>query len=170
MIAALDVHYEEQGARTACVLFETYASESVVREFIVAFDEVAGYQPGAFYKRELPHLLRALEQVPEPVKTVLVDGYVWLDDQGRAGLGKHLHGALLTAGREVSVVGVAKRPFQGSAHARPVVRGAGKNPLYVTSEGVSLDDAAAGVMCMHGAYRIPSLLRRVDALCRGRVL
>jgi deoxyribonuclease V len=63
------------------------------------------------------------------------------------------------------VVGVAKRPFRG-APALEVLRGASARPLYVTAIGIDAAHAADGVRRMHGAHRIPTLLTRVDRLCR----
>ena len=178
MIAALDVHYEKNSARTACIIFERYESESPRREFVTTSNDVAEYESGAFYKRELPHLLQALRQVHEPIETVIVDGYVWLDEDGREGLGKYLYDrqqlasddGLWPLGQKSAVVGVAKRAFRRSPHAQHVTRGTSLNPLFVTSVGVSVSDAAAGVKSMHGAQRLPTLLHRVDALCRGRLV
>jgi deoxyribonuclease V len=48
-----------------------------------------------------------------------------------------------------------------------VVRGTeAKRPLYVTAAGVGVDQAAAWVRSMHGPHRLPTLLKRVDRLCR----
>ena len=79
----------------------------------------------------------------------------------KRGLGGHLHAAI---GKPV--VGVAKNEFRG-ASAERVVRGGSKKALFVTAAGMSLADAAAAVRSMHGGYRIPTLLARADALCRG---
>jgi deoxyribonuclease V len=49
-----------------------------------------------------------------------------------------------------------------------VLRGGSARPLYVTAAGLSADEAARRVRDMHGPYRIPTLLKRVDQLCRGR--
>ena len=69
----------------------------------------------------------------------IVDGYVWLGDESHPGLGGHLYAAL---DRKIQVVGVAKTHFVGAA---PV-----------------------NVQAMHGAHRLLTLLKRVDALCRAR--
>ncbi|MCA9705979.1 MAG: endonuclease V, partial [Myxococcales bacterium] len=122
----------------------------------------APYVPGQLYLRELPCLLAVLERVARPLDAVLVDGYAVLDDLGRPGLGAHLHAALE---RRVPVVGVAKTHFRGST-AVEVLRGGSTRPLYVTAVGMGPERAAEGVGRMHGPHRIPTLLRRVDRLCR----
>ncbi len=117
------------------------------------------YQPGRFFERELPYLADALARFVS-AEIVIVDGYVWLAP-GRAGLGAHLHA--LDPARPV--IGVAKTAFAG-ADAIEVVRGASTRPLYVTAAGMDPRGAAAHVRAMHGEFRIPTLLARVDALTR----
>ena len=94
---------------------------------------------------------------------ILVDGFVdTLPDH--PGLGRRLYDAL---GKKVHVVGVAKSWFVG-AQAIQVLRGSSKNPLYVTAAGMDAVDAADLVRQMHGRNRIPTILKRVDDLSRGR--
>lgn len=97
-----------------------------------------------------------------PARAVIIDGYVWLG-AGRSGLGAHLYDAL---GQRIAVVGVAKRRFHGAGDAVPVLRGTSQVPLFVTAVGIDLAEAAEGVRRMHGAHRIPTLLKRVDRLSR----
>ena len=164
-LAALDVHYTDPAARAACVLFTAWTDAIPVRELTARVDVVAPYEPGAFYKRELPCLRAVLSAVGEPLETIVIDGYVWLGDREHPGLGAHLFDAL---GRKVPVIGVAKTAFRDTRSAVAVERGTGHTPLFVTSVGVDLDAAVAHVRSMHGAHRIPTLLARVDRLCRGR--
>lgn len=160
-IAALDVDYRADAAVAACVLFETWSSEHVLKGYTVSAPAAAGYTPGAFYARELPCLLAALGRCPERPEVVIVDGHVWLGRE-RPGLGAHLHAAL---GGTTPVVGVAKNPFRG-APAHEVLRGGSRRPLFVTAIGIDAAEAAAQVAAMHGAHRVPTLLRMVDQLCR----
>jgi deoxyribonuclease V len=110
----------------------------------------------------LPCLLAVLRELPSVV-AVVVDGYVWLDGMSVAGLGAHLHQAL--AGR-VAVVGVAKTRFAGAGAAVEVVRGRSTRPLFISAAGMNAQSAAEHVRSMHGPNRIPTLLKRVDSLCR----
>jgi len=48
-----------------------------------------------------------------------------------------------------------------------IFRGKSTNPLYITSEGIELEIAADLILNMHGIYRIPTLLKKVDQLCRN---
>src|SRR5262245_3674269 len=159
MFACLDGDYRNGGAVAACVLFTDWGDEVSAGECVRRIPAVAPYQPGQFYRRELPCLLAVLGEVEAPLQAVVVDGYVWLGDEHTPGLGAHLYEAL---GRAVPVVGVAKTRFGGARAAREVRRGASCRPLYVTAAGVDVEEAARGVARMHGHHRIPTLLKRVD--------
>ena len=104
-----------------------------------------------------------LETFP-PVDVVIVDGYVWLGDGTKPGLGAHLYQAL---GERTPVVGIAKTKFKGADSASEVIRGKSTRPLFITAAGMSLEVAAEHVRWMHGRYRMPTLLKRVDSLCRN---
>ncbi len=98
----------------------------------------------------------------------MVDGYVWLGDETMPGLGAHLSRAL---GGSVPVIGVAKTRFAGTEPVADVVHGlvVTVRPLYVSAVGLPLADAAEYVGRMHGAFRLPTLVKRVDALCRAGI-
>ena len=162
MIAVLDVHYVEPGARCACVVAEGWAAATPAASWVVTVPTVAEYEPGSFYKRELPCLLAVLAGHPLP-ECVVVDGHAWLDER-TPGLGAHLYEAL---GRAVPVVGIAKSSFRGSPAAARIVRPTSKRPLYVTAAGLDQVDVAALVERMHGPGRIPTLVTCADHLCRG---
>jgi deoxyribonuclease V len=163
LLAAVDAQYADDTAAVACVTFHDWADSIAAAEYSSRLPAAEAYAPGEFFRRELPCILSALRLFPEPPTLVLIDGYVWLDDEGRKGLGAHLFEAL---GGTVAVVGVAKRSFRGAKHAAPVLRGESQQHLFVTAEGISLEAAVAGVQSMHGPFRIPTLLKRVDRLCR----
>jgi deoxyribonuclease V len=164
MLACVDVDYRDTGALAACVLFRDWTDPAPSRELVRRIEHVEPYVPGQFYKRELPCLMSVLGEVLDPLDVVIVDGYVWLKDEQSPGLGAHLFEAL---GRKVPVIGVAKTRFLSAVVARPVKRGDSDRPLYVTAAGIDADEAAQHVQQMHGAYRLPSLLKRVDYLCRN---
>lgn len=164
LIAIVDVHYESDGARAACITALDWSDAIAQDEWTVELPKVAEYHPGFFFERELPCLLAVLERAPDSPRVIVVDGYVVLDAQGRPGLGAHLFAHL---GGRTPVVGIAKRRFAGSDFATRVIRGASQNPLFVTALGVSAAEAARRVRGMHGSHRIPTLCTRVDQLCRG---
>ena len=164
MIAFTDVQYAETSARAACVLAPDWADAVAASTVTAEVSPIAAYEPGAFYKRELPCLLAVLQKAG-PVQAVVVDGYVWLDDAGTPGLGAHLHEAL---GRGVPVVGIAKTSFKGSTMAAKLERPGSVKPLFVTAAGVPLSTALGWAQRLHGPFRRPTLLGAVDQLARGR--
>ena len=164
LLTALDVDYRDPGAVAVGVWFRGWSAPEVEAEIVTHLAEVAPYQPGEFYRRELPCLLAVLERGPAP-EVAVVDGYVWLGP-GRPGLGAHLFEAL--GGRTV-VVGVAKSRFAGAAEAVPVYRGGSRSPLYVTAAGVGVTEAAGWIARMAGPYRVPEILKRVDQLARKSI-
>lgn len=163
VIACVDVDYRADHASAACVLLRDWPDATPLVERVARVEGVAPYEPGAFYKRELPCLLAVLSGLPAPLACVVIDGYVWLDEHGRAGLGAKLHEAL---GASVAVVGVAKTRFGDGGFAEAVQRGQSQSPLWVTAAGMERSSAADRVRTMHGPYRIPTALSRVDRLCR----
>jgi deoxyribonuclease V len=169
VIGCLDVDYRDTGVTAACVGADAWTDEIARIEVVVrSLGRPAAYQPGAFYERELPYLLEVLARMP-PLEVLVVDAYVWLGPD-QPGLGKRLHDALGGGG---IVVGVAKTRFAGAeagggaSGVIEVRRGDSDRPLHVTAVGMSPADAARHVAAMHGEFRIPTLLRRVDALARG---
>ena len=161
LIDCLDVDYRADMAVAAGLWFRGWMAEREETQAIAGFREVAEYQPGEFYRRELPCLLGVLREGPPP-DIVIVDGYVSLEP-GHPGLGAHLHDAL---DRKVPVVGVAKTAYRSASDVVEVLRGQSTSPLFVTAIGIDLAAAAAAVKRMHGEYRVPTLLRAVDQLAR----
>ena len=162
MIACCDVDYRDPGAAAAGLWFHDWTDSTGAAEVVVPIARVAPYQPGQFYLRELPCLLAVLEKGPS-ADVVVLDGYVWLKD-GQPGLGAHLYRALK---ERIAVIGVAKTRYAGAASVQEIRRGGSANPLYVTAVGIDLFEAARHIAGMHGPYRIPTLLKKVDQLCRG---
>lgn len=167
MIACTDVDYRPDGsARAAALRFAEWSDAQPLSEWTERIDRAEPYVPGEFFRRELPCLLAVLERVRQmagPLSAVVIDGYVTLDAAGTPGLGAHLYAAL---GEAVPVVGVAKTAFRGSPHALAVCRGSSRSALYITAAGIDPEEAARSVQAMAGPHRLPTLLKRVDQLCR----
>ena len=162
MLACVDSQYGQDVIRTAAVLFSQWNDASATQELLHEEPSAAeAYVPGEFYKRELPLILATLQPVLGELQSVVIDGYVWLDSNGRKGLGAWLHESLAAK----VVIGVAKTHFQGSA-AIELLRGKSQSPLFVTAAGIDVSEAARCIESMHGEYRIPTLLKRADFLAR----
>lgn len=161
MILAIDVYYHEIGAKVVGVLFESFDSETPYDIIEKHLPVQKDYEPGAFYKRELPCILELLNQVnKEGLDTIIIDGYVYLDENKRGGLGYYLFNAL---DEQIPVIGVAKSYFFISDDiVKEVYRGESKKPLYVTAVGLPLTQAKENIKKMYGKYRMPYLLKLMD--------
>ena len=168
-IACIDVGYTESDtepttAIAACAVISDWSDATSLSEFVVNVDAVDDYQPGQFYLRELPCINAVLSELLDPPTHIVIDGYVSLDDLDYPGLGKYLHDAL---SQTIPVIGVAKNPFKRSLHAHELHRGGSSRPLYITSVGIPISEAASNIAAMHGPHRFPTILKRVDRLSRG---
>lgn len=161
MLLAIDVHYKEDYAKTVLLLFDEWTSEIPTEIIEVTTLKVLEYEPGLFYKRELPCILEALQKVNlESIDAIIIDGYVYVDDAFSHGLGGYLFEALR---QKIPIVGIAKTKFQrNTATVLEVFRGESKNPLFVSSIGMELDFAALKTKDMYGDFRLPYLLKLMD--------
>jgi len=172
MIVAIDVSYTESADGSTSGLcgvvgFADWTDANAALEMVVQVNDVAPYESGQFYKRELPCLLAAIEAVEASnttISVVVIDGNVRLDKDRRPGLGAYLYEAIH---KTAPVIGVAKNLFDG-LDAASVMRGASTKPLYVTAAGVAESDAAKHIQSMAGDHREPTLLKRADQLSRGQ--
>lgn len=171
MILAIDVQYKQDGtALAAGVLFQDLWHMNPYDLIQVPIPQVEPYEPGQFYKRELPCILAVIEEVNKrhdalDLNFIIVDGYVSLGSENKDGLGMHLYNAL---DKQIPVIGVAKKPYFETNIYSMIYRGSSNNPLYVTSVGIDPATARALITNMHGNHRIPTMLKRVDQLARGR--
>ncbi|OCG23745.1 hypothetical protein A9G11_05170 [Gilliamella sp. wkB108] len=162
MYIAIDVYYMGDRAKSVGILFENW-SDSIadIKEVITDYqDNVAPYQSGQFYQRELPCIIALLNKIDlTKITSIIIDGYVHLNE-GKLGLGGHLYNAL---NQTIPIIGVAKKPFLGnSQYLIEVMRGQSKHPLYVTAIGTQLETAAGNIKLMSGKYRMPDLLSFLD--------
>jgi deoxyribonuclease V len=164
MKAALDVHYHGERATAACVLFEDWRDSRPSACFGVDLCGAAPYRAGRFFERELPGLMAVLARTGVRFETIVIDGYVHLKAEVGQGLGARLAAAL---DYKPVVVGVAKSPLKVAAHFVAIRRGSSHKPLYISSIGISRNQAARQIAEMHGAFRIPTLLKWVDRQARS---
>ena len=163
---AFDVAYNENNiAQVVAIGFDRWEDDApkvIYKEFVIGLQE---YTPGEFYKRELPCIEKILTKLdPAAIELIIIDGFVVLDDSGKTGLGAHLYENLQ---RRIPVIGVAKTSFAGNLkNVREVFRGQSAKPLFVSSIGIDLEEAAVKIGSMHGSYRIPTLLKKLDQLTK----
>jgi deoxyribonuclease V len=160
MILAIDVHYKNEGAKAVGILF-SMPDEMIHKTIVERISQVNSYEPGKFYKRELPCLQQVMNQVEqEEISAVIVDGHVYVNNSGEFGLGAKLWEAL---DQTIPVIGVAKNSFDGNKQTvHEIIRGRSKKPLYISSIGMPLDEAASLILKMTGQHRMPDLIKKVD--------
>lgn len=154
------MHYADASCRAAGVWFERFEDATPAREVVLSLPAAADYESGSFYRRELPAILALLEGA----ECVVIDGYVHLGEERRPGLGHFVWEA-----SGVPVIGVAKTRFAGTPPECALMRGGSARPLWVTAAGLQVEEALLRVGRMHGPYRLPTLLKRVDQLARAAV-
>ena len=142
MIYAFDALYKGDTGKIVCLGFNSWEDSSFQVEIIKHISPIAEYEPGSFYKREMPCIMEVLKDIElEPEDILVIDGYVFLDNKRKPGLGYHLSEQL---SGKYPVIGVAKtRFFENTELVKEVFRGESKNPLFVTATGIDPAQAAS---------------------------
>ncbi|CUU48369.1 endonuclease V [Clostridium beijerinckii] len=162
IVACFDVYYYETYAKASCIVFQKDEDERILSEYNVLVHDINEYIPGEFYKRELPCILKLLDEIKENIDLIIVDSFVWLNEN-KKGLGGYLYEAL---NGKTPVIGVAKTFFKDSTNYLEVYRGNSNKPLYVSATGLDLNYAAQFVRELDGEYRMPQILKQVDRQSR----
>lgn len=165
MILAFDTYYFDNKAKTVCLEFENWNEDKNFKVHTEIIENVSEYIPGEFYKRELPCIISLLNQMDfENIEAIIVDGFVYLDDDKKYGLGGRLYEKL---NKKVPIIGVAKTNFASiEKDKKPLLRGDSAKPLFVTSIGIDLEEAFQKVETMAGEFRMPTLLKELDRLTK----
>lgn len=163
MILAIDVDYTNNHASVAAIRFHHWQDKQESAVYKSTVNNVAAYESGNFYRRELPCILHVLNEHHLTPNMIVIDGFVWLDGDKKRGLGAHLYHAL---DKQVPIIGVAKKAFSGIPEKYALLRGTSKKPLFITSAGIDVEQAISHIRTMAGEHRLPILLKKVDRLCR----
>lgn len=163
MILAVDVDYRKSEAKISGICFNNWADENSTQTYASIIYEIEEYDPGNFYRREMPCILHLLREHRLSPDLIVIDGFVYLGEESNAGLGLHLFNELE---QKIPIVGVAKRPFKGTYANTEVLRGESLKPLFVTAVGIELNEAKNNILSMHGKHRVPTLLKEADRECR----
>lgn len=163
---AFDVFYEDNSAMVGYVIFENALSAAPYKTGQLLCDNILPYESGAFYKRELPCILKAINAIEEKISLLYIDANVWLG-KDKKGLGKLLHDAL---NQTIPVIGISKSCYNKDTELiKPVIRPSSTKPLYVSTIGIALDDACDMVSSMVGAYRLPKMIKLADTMSRSTI-
>ena len=175
MIVAFDTYYYNGFSYTVGGVFKSWGDKEVsyyVTSKRTCID--SEYISGELYKRELPCILQCLKMMNiDEIETIIVDGFVWLSENGKTltkGLGMILQEAIFKLyGRKKTIVGIAKNRYHVDIPECVVLeRGLeSKKPLFITcSETCFAEFYASQIKIMSGDYRIPNILKSVDAKTR----
>lgn len=163
MILAVDVHYRDNLAMAAGIVFNNWGDDHPLFEKRIELTCNNEYIPGKFYLRELPCILELLKCFIIFPDVIIIDGNVYLGKESAPGLGTYLYKSL---NEQVPVIGVAKSAYKNTPENTFIYRGKSSRPLYITSIGIDIDAAKFNISNMYGTSRIPYMLKRVDQLAR----
>ena len=165
VLLAFDTYYFDGKAKTVCIEFNQWNQDKDYKVHSEIIDNIEDYIPGEFYRRELPCILSLLEKMKlENIDAIIVDGYIYLDDDKKYGLGGYLYEKL---NEKIPIIGVAKTNFASlNKDKKSLFRGDSQKPLYITSIGIDLEDAFKKVESMAGEFRFPTLLKELDRLSK----
>lgn len=162
MILAIDVQYKDSIGYVAGVMFSDWCDKSSLLEVTSILEDVSDYIPGQFYKRELPCILKLITEHNLMPEIIIIDGYVYLDEHEKSGIGKYLYDHF---DKKIKIIGVAKNKYKGISDNFGILRGDSLKPLYVTST-INNELAKSNIKNMFGEFRQPLLIKRADQLCR----
>jgi deoxyribonuclease V len=181
-VAGIDVGFEANGTITrAAVAVLSYPGLELVEQRLARTPTRFPYVPGLLSFREIPSVLKALEQLRQLPDLMLCDGQ-GLAHPRRLGIACHL--GLLT---DIPTIGVGKTRLIGQHGEVPKAKGGwsalvdhdqiigavlrtrqGVKPLYISAgHRVSLETAIAYTLACTTRYRLPETTRWAHKLASG---
>ena len=182
IVAGVDVGFEEAGAVTrAAVALLHFPSLEPAGNVIARTATAFPYIPGLLSFREIPAVVKAMEQLPAMPDLLLCDGQ-GIAHPRRCGIASHL-GVLL----DIPSIGVAKTRLTGTHGTLPELKGSciplmdgeeqigsvlrtrtGVKPLYVSpGHRISIATAELLVLRCTTRYRLPETTRQAHKLASG---
>jgi deoxyribonuclease V len=164
MKLAIDVHFDSEGAMAAAVAFEAWDAPEATRTYTSRVPHIEKARPRELDLRDLPCIIQLLREHALEPDLIVIDGFVDLDAKETPGLGRHLFDAL---GGRTAVIGVSRSSNPALPSQFEVFREEESRPLLVTSVGIDIGAAKAGLRAMHGRKRVPTLLKLVARVAKG---
>ncbi|MEN9908550.1 MAG: hypothetical protein RLZZ540_1699 [Bacteroidota bacterium] len=157
----IDVSYEKNTAKVVGGFFENWNDEKLIKISTKTVNNVTEYISGEFYKRELPCITEFLNDYSlKEIELIIIDGFVFLNDDNKKGLGAYLFESL---DKNIPIIGVAKTSFHNNnKNVIDIFRGNSKKPLYITSIGIELLKASDLIKNMFGNNRMPNIIKQID--------
>lgn len=92
MKLAIDAYYFENKAKIVGILFLDWEDEQPIQVVSMCKENIATYESGAFYKRELPCIIDLVDKINlVEITCIILDSFVYLDDDKKMGLGGYLY-------------------------------------------------------------------------------
>ncbi len=167
---AIDVHYEGGTAYVAGIAFSDPSQTEPDQVYYSELQVPGEYESGEFYKRELPCIIKLIDEHHLNPSVIIIDGYTYLDGVNNWGLGARLSNYFFQQGKEISVIGVAKNPRKDTPKDWEVLRGSSSKPLYVKAVGLDDNFSREIISGMAGDHRQPILIKLADTLCREKAV
>lgn len=165
----IDGYYKEKEhlGKISGIIFKNWEDNEPIDGISIIINNFDSYIPGEFYKRELPGIVKLLENIDlDKFDTIILDSHVWLwnDEESfekpKPGLGAHLYKKL--GRKNLNIIGIAKSYYRdNNLHTFQCFRGNSKNPLYVDSINQDKDYSEV-IKSMYGNFRIPYLIKLAD--------
>ena len=164
MILFVDVNYIDNTGFIAAGIVNSIYDKEFIKIYKTTLIDLPEYEAGLFYKRELPCILKILSIVDTNYDAIVIDGFVDLGEDLSPGLGRHLY-------QEVNktVIGIAKNYYTGTKEECFVYRNNSKKPLYVSSTSPYNNLINYYVASMHGRFRLPTLVTKIDLHSRNLI-
>lgn len=161
----IDVSYQDNIAKVVGGFFENWHDEKLLKISEKRVNNVREYISGEFYKRELPCILDFLNDFNlKEIELIIIDGFVFLNDIDKKGLGAYLFESL---DKSIPIIGVAKSSFHNNnKNVINILRANSKKPLYISSIGIELLKASDLIKNMFGNYRMPNIIKQIDTQTR----
>lgn len=165
----IDGYYKEKEhlGKISGIIFKNWEDSEPIDKISIIINNFDSYIPGEFYKRELPGIVKLLENIDlDKFDTIILDSHVWLwnyeesFEKPKPGLGAHLYEKL--GRKNLNIIGIAKSYYcDNNMHTFSCFRGNSKNPLYVDSINQDKDYSEV-IKSMYGNFRIPYLIKLAD--------
>lgn len=109
MKLTIDVAYQNNTAKVVGGFFKNWEDNQLTSISQKMLSNIEPYEPGEFYKRELPCIMAFLADCKShKIELIIIDGFVYLDDDDKKGLGAYLFDAL---DQKIPIIGAAKSSF-----------------------------------------------------------
>lgn len=162
-LLVVDVAYDDDNNLAYIVGAASSNNERDIKIFTMEMENIEPYVSGEFYKREMPCIEKLIDKHNLEPDILIVDAFCQFKERDCLG------GIFHSKHNHIKVIGVAKNAHRDMPDNCELIRGLrSSKPLYVTSSGISIDDAKMIIRNLKGDARMPFLLKMVDSLTKKK--